>query len=161
MTIVRTEFYNYISAFWVLSSVGGSAIGSVLLSRHVWLLNALSVLCFILAACLATAIPSGLGRGGESAEDTRPIIMDSEGPDRQRTSPERDSLHREGSTKVIYTLQSHFVTSNADYVLAFSYWYSTTFMACIVPLYVTTVPASQSHFHGYRRILAQRSCHSN
>ena len=104
LTIVRTEFYNYISAFWVLSSVGGSAIGSVLLSHHVWLLNALSVLCFIFAACLATAIPSGLGKSGESAEDTRSIIMASDDPDIQRTSPERDSLHREESTKVIDTL---------------------------------------------------------
>ena len=73
----------------------------MLLSRHVWLLNALSVLFFILAACLATAIPSELGRGGESAEDTRPIIMASDVPDVQRTSPERDSLYREESTKVI------------------------------------------------------------
>lgn len=101
LTIPRTEFYNYISAFWVLSSVGGSAIGSVLLSRHVWLLNALSVLCFILAACLATAIPSGLGRDGENAEDTRPIVMVSDVPDIQGTSPERDSLTRGEITKVI------------------------------------------------------------
>ena len=100
------------------------------------------MLCFILAACLATAIPSGLGRGGESAEDTRPIIMASDDPDIQRTSPERDSLHREESTKVIHTLQNHFVTSNTNYPLAFFHWYSTTFMACIVPFYVTTLPAA-------------------
>ena len=68
--------------------------------------------------------------------------MASDDPDIQRTSPERDSLHREESIKVIYTLQSLFVTSNADYALAFSYWYSTTFMACIVPFNVTTLPAT-------------------
>ena len=101
MTIVRTEFYNYTSAFWVLSSVGGSAIGSVLLSHHVWLLNALSILSFILAACLATAIPRDLGKDGGTAEDTRPIIMASDVPDVQRTSSESDSFRREASTKVL------------------------------------------------------------
>ena len=101
LTFVRTEFYNYISAFWVLSSVGGSAIGSVLLSHHVWLLNALSVLCFIIAACLATALPSGLGKDSTSAEDTRPIMMASDVPHVQRTSSESDLFRQAESTKVL------------------------------------------------------------
>lgn len=65
------------------------------------MLNALSILSFILAACLATAIPSELGRDGGSAEDTRPIILASNVPDIQRTSSESDSFRREASTKVL------------------------------------------------------------
>ena len=159
LTFVRTEFYNYISAFWVLSSVGGSAIGSVLLSHHVWLLNALSVLCFILAACLATAIPSDLGKDSASAEDTRPIIMASDATDIQRTSLESDSFRREETTKVLHCRACSPPKTN--YALAFLYWYSPTFMACIVPIHTTSFPATISHFHSHRHILAQRSCHKN
>ena len=101
-----------------------------------------------------------MGRDAESSEDTRPIIMASDDPDEQRTSPERDSLHREENTKVIL-LQSLFVESGANYGLAFSYGYSPAFMACIVPFHIASFSATQSYLHSYRRIPDQRSRHTS
>ena len=60
--LVRTNSYNYISGFYYLASVGGSWIGSLLLSQHVYLLNGLSIACYALTACVSVAVPSHCGR---------------------------------------------------------------------------------------------------
>ncbi|KAL9125933.1 MAG: hypothetical protein Q9217_004928, partial [Psora testacea] len=54
--------YNYMSGLYLLASVCGSVVGSLLLSNHVYILNALSVLGFALAVAIAGFIPSQLGR---------------------------------------------------------------------------------------------------
>ena len=100
LIISRTKFYNYISGFWLLSAVGGSAIGSLLLSDHVWLLNILSILCYALTACLAAAIPSQCGRDAQATEDSQPILLASEESDSPTTSPERPGLPHRANTKV-------------------------------------------------------------
>ena len=101
LIISRTKFYNYISGFWLLSAVSGSAIGSLILSDHVWLLNILSILCYALTACLAAAIPSQCGRDAQATEDSQPILLASEESGSQTTSPERPGLlHRANTTKV-------------------------------------------------------------
>ncbi len=60
--MARTNWFNYISGFFFLASVGGSSIGSLLLSRHVYLLNGLSIACYALTACVSGTIPSHFGR---------------------------------------------------------------------------------------------------
>ena len=54
--------YNYISSLYLWGSVAGSAIGSVLLSHHVYALNVCSLLFFGLAAIFTAFIPGSLGR---------------------------------------------------------------------------------------------------
>ena len=71
--VVRTNSYNYISGCYFLASVVGSWIGSLLLSRHVYLLNGLSVACYLLTACVSAAIPSYCGR--EEPEERSPHIV--------------------------------------------------------------------------------------
>ena len=74
--LIRTNYYNYISGFYFLASVGGSSIGSLLLGHHVYLLNGLSIVCYILAACVAAATPSHCGRNEKSDESSPMIIPD-------------------------------------------------------------------------------------
>ena len=71
--VVRTNSYNYISGFYFLASVGGSWIGSLLLSQHVYLLNGLSIACFALTAGVSASVPSHCGRDGQV--DESPALM--------------------------------------------------------------------------------------
>lgn len=58
----RTNSYNYISSLYFLGNVTGFAIGSALLSHHVYILNACSICFFVLAAIIITLIPGELGK---------------------------------------------------------------------------------------------------
>lgn len=57
-----TNSYNYISSLYFLGSVTGSAIGSALLSHHVYILNACATGFFVLAAMVVALIPPQLGK---------------------------------------------------------------------------------------------------
>ncbi len=59
-----TSAYNYLSAALLSTWVAGAAIGAMLLSHHVWLLNSLSIICYVVTACLATTIPGSFGKDG-------------------------------------------------------------------------------------------------
>ncbi len=59
----RTNVYNYVSGFHFLASVLGSAIGSLLLNNHVYILNGLSIFCFLFTAFVAAIlVPTHCGR---------------------------------------------------------------------------------------------------
>lgn len=62
LTPVRTNTNNRISALYILASVGGSALGSVLLSHHVFLLNWLGVICSLIALGFNAFLPPQLGK---------------------------------------------------------------------------------------------------
>ncbi len=62
LILPRTKIYNYLSAAYLLAGVGGAAIGSALLSNHVYLLNALAFACFVLTMFIGMLIPLGCGR---------------------------------------------------------------------------------------------------
>ncbi|KAL9034173.1 MAG: hypothetical protein Q9180_005555, partial [Flavoplaca navasiana] len=61
-----TSTNNRISALYILGNVGGSALGSMLLSRHVFLLNGLGVVCSLIALGFNAFIPPQLGRSDNS-----------------------------------------------------------------------------------------------
>ena len=70
----RTNVFNYISGFYFLASVFGSAVGSILLSNHVYVLNGLSISCYMITISVATLVSPACGRSnatGESAETSR------------------------------------------------------------------------------------------
>ncbi|KAL9010779.1 MAG: hypothetical protein Q9173_004316 [Seirophora scorigena] len=69
-----TNAYNYISGFYFLASVCGSAIGSLLLDDHVYILNSLSIACYLFTACLASTIPANYGRESRLEDDSQPLI---------------------------------------------------------------------------------------
>lgn len=75
----RTSVYNYISGYYFLASVLGSATGSLLLSRHVYILNGLSILCFLITAFVAIWIPAHFGRDESVDEATKPLLSPSQG----------------------------------------------------------------------------------
>ena len=75
--LVRTNSFNYMSAFYFLAEVGGSWIGSLLLSQHIYLLNGLSIACFALTTYVSGAIPSHCGYE-EQHEYPEPIISNLE-----------------------------------------------------------------------------------
>ncbi len=86
--IFRTKIYNYISGFYLLASFLGSLIASLLLSHHVYFLNCLSAVCFILTAMMAMLVPSHCGRDSQLAADAVPILSsveDDESPKETRT----------------------------------------------------------------------------
>lgn len=62
LILLRTKIYNYLSAAYLFAGVGGAAIGSALLSNHVYLLNALSIAFFVLTIFIAMLIPLRCGR---------------------------------------------------------------------------------------------------
>lgn len=100
LMVSRTKAYNYISGCYLLASVGGSAIGSMLQSNHVDLLNALSIFCYALTACFATAIPSQCGRHIQTAENSQPILLNAELTASPLSPPEGSRLSHQANTKV-------------------------------------------------------------
>ena len=52
-----TKTYNYLGGAYLLAGVCAAVLGSLLVSDHVYLLNAISILCFALTAWLAFFIP--------------------------------------------------------------------------------------------------------
>lgn len=83
----RTNAYNYISACFLLAAVLGSTIGSLLLSNYLYYLNGLSIMCYVMTACIAIIIPSHLGRESELSGNSRTTLLtpDDSGP--PTTSP--------------------------------------------------------------------------
>lgn len=79
--LARTNWYNYISGFYLLASVGGLWVGSLLLSQHVYLQNCISIACYILTTCVSVAIPSHCGRDEQHDESSGLIIPDQEDDD--------------------------------------------------------------------------------
>lgn len=80
-TVHRTTTYNYISALCFLASVGGGTVASLLLSHHVYFLNGISTMSFVLAAMIATFIPSHCGRDSKIAANAVPILSPAEDDD--------------------------------------------------------------------------------
>lgn len=76
--VLRTTTYNYITGTYLIASIGGATVASLLLSHHVYLLNSLSAICFVLTAMLAMLIPSHCGRDSEVTADAVPILSPAE-----------------------------------------------------------------------------------
>ena len=57
----RTNAFNYVSGFYFCAAVFGSATGSLLLSNHVYILNGLSISCFLATMPFTALIPSHYG----------------------------------------------------------------------------------------------------
>ena len=90
--LARTKTYNYISGFYYLASVGGSFIGSLLLTQHVFYLNGLSIACYALTACLSVNLPSYYGSDKQVDESSPLIIPDEEGDRCDRFQPSSDEI---------------------------------------------------------------------
>ncbi|MCJ1230370.1 hypothetical protein MMC12_007043 [Toensbergia leucococca] len=71
---LRTKIYNYTSGMYLLADVAGAAINSLLLSDHVYLLNAISVSCFAVTAWIAMLIPEECARESITTEEAIPIV---------------------------------------------------------------------------------------
>ncbi|KAL8743194.1 MAG: hypothetical protein Q9190_004429 [Brigantiaea leucoxantha] len=88
-----TKSYNYISAFYLLANMAGTAVASLLLSHHVYLLNFLSVLCYLLTLCLAATFPTQAVKDGKFVAESPELLLrspnDWEDPE---DSPERPAL---------------------------------------------------------------------
>lgn len=98
---LRTKTYNYLYGAFLLATLGGAALASLLLSKHVYLLNTLSVLCYALTAWIAMSIPSHCGRDFKDAEDTIPILIPNlESPSTPSSPLQRPKLTSEASTQV-------------------------------------------------------------
>ncbi|KAG8533049.1 uncharacterized protein KY384_001832 [Bacidia gigantensis] len=76
-------------SLYVLASVTGSAVGALLLSHHVYILNLLGILCAILAIVFAVLLPESLGRETFSDKSTDTSTTDialSDRPGSRRSS---------------------------------------------------------------------------
>ena len=96
-----TKTYNYLSGSYLLAGVGGAAFGSLLLSNHVYLLNALSILCFVATTLIAVFIPYHCGRDLKGIEDLVPILspIDEDSP-LPSSPPQWQESSTESMTKV-------------------------------------------------------------
>ena len=79
--VLRTTTYNYITGTYLIASIAGASVASLLLSHHVYLLNGLSAICFALTVMLAMLIPSHCGRDSEVTADAVPILPPAEDDD--------------------------------------------------------------------------------
>ena len=85
------------SGLFLLASVCGSFIGSMLLSNHVYLLNALSLLTFVITAAIAAFVPGHLGRGSQDIarlEDSSTGLLVDQETDSAPASPRSSKVHR-------------------------------------------------------------------
>lgn len=96
----RTNVYNYISGCFLLAAVLGSTIGSLLLSNYLYYLNGLSIMCYVITACIAITIPSHLGRDSEIIEDSRTTLLIPDDSGALTTSPTQLSISTFRSEKV-------------------------------------------------------------
>ncbi|MCJ1229055.1 hypothetical protein MMC12_005719 [Toensbergia leucococca] len=95
-----TNTFNYVSGFYFCASVFGSAVGSLLLSNHVYILNGLSILCYIVTICVATVIPPCYGRNDSVNEAVQPFRDSSEEDLLIPTTPSMAFNPRRTSSKV-------------------------------------------------------------
>ena len=73
LNLIRTNAYNYISALFFVAGVVGSTVVSLLLSNHVYVLNSLSITCFLFTACVACSIPAYYGIEDPGEHDMEPF----------------------------------------------------------------------------------------
>lgn len=97
---LRTKTYNYISGTCLIAEVGGAILGSLLLSHHVYFLNSLAIICYILTAWIAMLIPSHSGRDLKVIEDAVPILLPLDDPDPPYSPHQRSGLSRQDASKV-------------------------------------------------------------
>lgn len=119
LTVIhRTNAYNYISASYFLGGVFGSAIGSLLLSNHVYILNGLGISFYLLTAYIATFIPSHYGLGDPAEDTVQSFLRSSYEDDSTTTSPMRTVDHSLTPPKVLHSFQplplTITLTSNSD-----------------------------------------------
>ena len=107
--VARTNSYNYISGFYFLASVGGSSIGSLLLSQHVYILNGLSIACYALTACVSATVSGHCGRDEQDDESSVPVLSEDEDDTYESFRPssaENARLSRNVKPKVIRSRSS-------------------------------------------------------
>ena len=149
--MARTNSYNYISGFYFLASVAGSWIGSLLLSQHVYLLNGLSIACYVLTACVSATIPRHCGRDEQDDERSAMIVPDDEDDhfDRSRpSSAENVVLSHDFNPKVILSASSFSVPlliqlpefQSSLLRVLFKSWHAS--YRSLVALFSTTFPTS-------------------
>lgn len=94
------------SCFYFLASVFGSAIGSVLLSNHVYILNGLSIACYLSTAYVASSGPEHYGRADSAGGALQPFANSSDEDFSNTVSPARESRLPHSSAKVAFSLIS-------------------------------------------------------
>ena len=100
LIIDRTNIYNHISGFYFLASVLGSAIGSLLLSNHVYILNGMSIVCFLVTAYVATLVPAHHGRNDSLDEAAESFLESSNEGFLIPTTPDTTFSSPRSSSKV-------------------------------------------------------------
>ena len=106
---LRTKTYNYISGTYLLAGVAGAALASLLLSRHIYLLNILAIICYALTLWVAMLIPTHCGRDFKLVEDTVPILTPPEDSAASFPSSWQPGLSRGASPQVgAFPLDFHF-----------------------------------------------------
>lgn len=102
---LRTKSYNYMTASYMLASVAASTIGSLLLSHHVYLLNFLAILCFVLSILLTISIPGQTGHDDADKialeDSTTSLLADDRSRSRRRSSSSDRSLKQRKDRKKI------------------------------------------------------------
>ena len=102
LNVESTNAYNYISGFYFLANVFGSTIGSLLLSNHVYILNGLSIIVYLMTAFMATTVPAHYGRETLAEESVQPFLDSSDEASPSPRSPASTSSFLAPSSKVRY-----------------------------------------------------------
>ncbi len=89
------------SGFYFLASVFGSAIGSILLSNHVYILNGLSIACYLSTAYIASSMPEHYGRADSGGGALQPFMNPSDEDFLNTMSPTIESMLPHSSAKVL------------------------------------------------------------
>ena len=157
LTDSRTKIYNYISGTYNLAIVGGTALGTLLLSNHVWILNALSIVCYAVTMLVAVCIPSHCGRETKVAEDVVPFLLPLDEPELPSSSiklpdPSR-STHSQVNT--FYNAPESDVSKSP---LADPLPYPPRHMVRLVSLPPDPRQSPQPNPHGYISVSRLLSC---
>lgn len=105
LTETRNADSKIYSGFYFLASVFGSAIGSVLLNNHVYILNGLSIACYLSTAYFASFIPEHYGRADSAGGASQPFMNPSDEDFTNTVSTASDSTLPYPSTKVLIPLK--------------------------------------------------------
>ncbi|KAL8802060.1 MAG: hypothetical protein Q9182_004073 [Xanthomendoza sp. 2 TL-2023] len=116
--VCRTNVYNYISGIYALATVSGSAIGSLLLSRHVYILNALSILCYIFTASVAATIPAACGRELEAIDESQSVLLAADPTYSPRSSLDRTAKSNRHS--LVYSFLNSWKSSYLSIITLFN-----------------------------------------
>ncbi|CAO1603767.1 hypothetical protein XANCAGTX0491_007345 [Xanthoria calcicola] len=137
-----TRTNNRISALWVLANVGGSALGSLLLSRHVLLLNGLGIACSLVALRVNAFLPHQLGQSSGVAESTDAsagdlLLQDDLEP--QQASLSLPTGQHQGGDSIAHILLDSWRSSFYSVTTLFHVPHPTITVICIFLLYTFTV----------------------